>query len=205
MNVEKIPFFAIAGLMLLLSMFLYTTANANFTNVILPTYLTQALVYIALGYAVMRGHGKAGFTIFLMSLLWLFNQILWWGNSTFVMPTNPYLPMVTWGTFLGQGLLAVMFFRGKNLKYVPNASSPGWPYASYWVLMLYGFAKLVLVWSNPLFQMSMWSVSILLISFGYVVHGAGKKQFALAFIVIGVLLAAASALTINTSGLSLMP
>lgn len=205
MKTENIPFFAIAGAMLLISMVMYTTNAINFTSLLLPTYLTQILVYLALGYATLKGHGKAGFTIFLMTLVWMFNQILQWSYISNMANLTPTFTTLYWLLLLVQGGLAVMFFRNKPLKFVPDSSGAGWPYASYWVILIFGLAKLALnFWlGQTLVQMTLWGASIFLISLGYVIQGF-KKKYALPILAVGTLLAAYSALTIGASGLSLV-
>jgi hypothetical protein len=83
MKLENIPWLAIPGFALLVSLLMFTTGLSNFFTILLPTYLTEALFLIALGSAVagykklLGGHtsNEVDRLTSLMALMWLLNQV----------------------------------------------------------------------------------------------------------------------------------
>ena len=198
-DLEKIPYFAIVGVVLILSMLLYCTNQPNFSSQILPTYLTQALVYIAFGYAFMKGHQRQGFIVFLMALDWLMMQILIWSNI------GAALTASLWILCLFQLLLAYYFFTGKSLKFAGEGGQV-WAYAGLWLVFAFGIGKLWVLWATAqtLVALPFWGLGIALISFGYILQPV-EEEWSLPLKLIGLLLAVIAAFTVQAPGLTLIP
>lgn len=195
-DLKKIPFFAVAGVLVIINMLL-VQQSSDFMNVVVPTYLSQAFLYIAFGYAFMRGHTEQGFAVFLMSLDWLLMNILIWSN----VEATVWL----WLLFLGQLALIYMFFTGKQLKFAGSGGQV-WTYAGLWIVFIFGLGKLIIGLCNglTLVQMPLWGLGILLMSFGYIIQPV-EDDWAAPLQLIGLLLALISALTLTTPGLQLLP
>jgi hypothetical protein len=184
-DLEKVPWFAVAGIMVILNMLL-VSSNADFMNTVLPAYLTQAFLYIAMGYAFMRGHTEQGFNVFLMGAVWLLENILIWGNVVSAVSM--------WLLFIVQLYLLFIFFTGQKLKFA-GGGSESWTYASLWISLSAG---------ATLTQLPLWGLGILLMSFGYIIEPV-EKSWSTPLQAIGCLLAIVSALTLTTPGLQLLP
>jgi hypothetical protein len=200
MKINNIPYYAIAGILLLVSMFLYTLSNSGFWTFILPTYATEALLFLALGFAFWTSFKKSGFTVFLMSLVWLLNQIFnWTGLSSIGMA----LTFAAWLLLLVQAGLTGFFFMDKPIKFF-DFQSNAWPYASGFILLVYGFAKMYLdfVFATPIMWL-IWGMAITLITFGYIIRTKSADGSA-ALQILGLLLAVVSAFAIQGSGLTLL-
>ena len=195
-DLEKVPWFAVVGVMVILNMLL-VSSSADFMNVVLPAYLTQAFLYIALGYAFMRGHTEQGFAVFLMSGVWLLENILIWSNSAGAVSL--------WLLFMVQLLLIYFFFTGQKIKFAESGST-SWTYAALWIVFLFGLGKLWIGLSAgmTMAQLSLWGLGILLMSFGYIIEPV-EKSWSTPLQAIGCLLAIISALTLTTPGLQLLP
>lgn len=199
LKLQDIPYYAIAGLMLLLSMLIYTTRQPDFASYILPTYLTEALLFFVLGFAFWKSFKKNGFTVFIMALMWLFNQMLWWGGAS-----STSLTVGLWLLLLVQAVLAGLFFTDHPIKYLDFASD-AWPYASGFVLLLFSVAKMYLNISlNAPIMFFLWGLAIGLISFGYIIRPKAK-EYSAAIQVLGLLFAVVSAFAIGGSGLTVAP
>jgi hypothetical protein len=195
-DLEKVPWFAIAGVMVILNMLL-VSSSADFMNVVLPAYLTQAFLYIAMGYAFMRGHTEQGFNVFLMGAVWLLENILIWGNVVSAVSM--------WLLFIVQLYLIYTFFMGQKLKFA-GGGGESWTYASLWIVFLFGLGKLwiSLTAGATLTQLPLWGLGILLMSFGYIIEPV-EKSWSTPLQAIGCILAIVSALTLTTPGLQLLP
>jgi hypothetical protein len=195
-DLEKVPWFAVAGVMVILNMLL-VSSSADFMNVVLPAYLTQAFLYIAMGYAFMRGHTEQGFNVFLMADVWLLENILIWGNVVSAVSM--------WLLFIVQLYLIYTFFTGHKLKFA-GGGGESWTYASLWIVFLFGLGKLWISLNAGaiLTQLPLWGLGILLMSFGYIIEPV-EKSWSTPLQAIGCLLAIVSALTLTTPGLQLLP
>lgn len=195
-DLEKIPWFAVAGALVIINL-LMVSQSADFMNHVVPSYLTQAFLYIALGYGFLRGHVEQGFTVFLMAGVWLLTNILLWSNVANV--------VLLWLLFIVQLALIYMFFTGQNIKFAGSGGIT-WTYAALWVVFLFGLGKFIIGLSSgmTLAQMPMWGLGILLMSFGYIIEPV-EKSWATPLQVIGCLLALISALTLTAPGLQLLP
>ena len=195
-DLEKIPWFAIAGAMVIINM-LMISQSANFISTVVPAYLTQAFLYIALGYGFLRGHTEQGFAVFLMSGVWLLMNILVWSNVASAFSF--------WLLFMVQLLLIYMFFTGQKIKFA-GGGGISWTYAALWLVFLFGLGKLWIGLSAgmTLAQIPLWGLGILLMSFGYIVDPV-EKTWSTPLQAIGCLLALISALTLTTPGLQLLP
>jgi hypothetical protein len=195
-DLEKVPWFAVAGVMVILNMLL-VSSSADFMNTVLPAYLTQAFLYIAMGYAFMRGHTEQGFNVFLMGAVWLLENILIWGNVVSAVSM--------WLLFIVQLYLIYTFFTGQKLKFA-GGGSESWTYASLWIVFLFGLGKLwiSLTAGATLTQLPLWGLGILLMSFGYIIEPV-EKSWSTPLQAIGCILAIVSALTLTTPGLQLLP
>lgn len=195
-DLEKIPWFAIAGALVILNL-LMVSQTANFISVVVPSYLTQAFLYIALGYGFLRGHTEQGFAVFLMSGIWLLTNILLWSNVA----NAAWL----WLLFIVQLGLIYMFFTGQNIKFAGSGGIT-WTYAGLWIVFLFGLGKFIIGLNSglTLAQMPLWGLGILLMSFGYIIEPV-EKSWATPLQAIGCLLALISALTLTTPGLQLLP
>jgi hypothetical protein len=195
-DLEKVPWFAVAGVMVILNMLL-VSSSADFMNVVLPAYLTQAFLYIAMGYAFMRGHIEQGFNVFLMGAVWLLENILIWGNVVSAVSM--------WLLFIVQLYLIYTFFTGHKLKFA-GGGGESWTYASLWIVFLFGLGKLWISLNAGaiLTQLPLWGLGILLMSFGYIIEPV-EKSWSTPLQAIGCLLAIVSALTLTTPGLQLLP
>lgn len=197
---ENYPWFAIIGALALLSLFMFCTAHYNFGSLLIPIYFTEGLLFITLGYLFYKGHTKQSWIVFLMALLWFLSQAITWGawNQT-------YLSMILWLLFLAQAGLTYIFFTGKELKILNPTSPthPTWGYAALFIIMFYAVGKLALniLYATSIMQMFTWSLAVLLTSLGYLFP---KHEYSGYMKIFGVLIAAFSALTIGTSGLTLL-
>ncbi|MEM3361409.1 MAG: hypothetical protein QXV85_09440 [Candidatus Bathyarchaeia archaeon] len=193
---EKIPWFAIAGALVILNL-LMVSQTADFMSLVVPSYLTQAFLYIALGYGFLRGHTEQGFAVFLMSGIWLLTNILLWSNVV----NAAWL----WLLFIAQLGLIYMFFTGQNIKFAGSGGIT-WTYAALWIVFLFGLGKFIIGLNAGLTfaQMPLWGLGILLMSLGYIIEPV-EKSWATPLQAIGCLLALISALTLTTPGLQLLP
>lgn len=195
-SLEKIPWFAVAGFLVILNMLL-VSQSGDFMNVVVPSYLTQAFLYIALGYGFLRGHTEQGFAVFLMAGVWLLMNILLWSNVASAVSL--------WLLFIVQLALIYMFFTGQTIKFAGSGGTI-WTYAALWIVFLFGLGKLWIGLSSglTLAQMPLWGLGILLMSFGYIVEPV-QKEWSTPLQAIGCLLALISALTLTSPGLQLLP
>ncbi|MEM2534135.1 MAG: hypothetical protein QXK12_08960, partial [Candidatus Nezhaarchaeales archaeon] len=79
-SIENWPWFAILGVLVILNMLL-TQQGPDFMATVVPAYLSQAFLFIALGYGFHREHTTQGFAVFLMGLIWLLQNVLLWSNA----------------------------------------------------------------------------------------------------------------------------
>jgi len=195
-DLEKVPWFAVTGVMVFLNM-LMVSQSSNFMDVVVPAYGSQAFLYIAMGYAFMRGHTEQGFNVFLMADVWLLENILIWGNVASAMSM--------WLLFIVQLYLIYTFVTGQKLKFA-GGGSESWTYASLWIVFLFGLGKLWISLSAgaTLTQLPLWGLGILLMSFGYIIEPV-EKSWSTPLQAIGCILAIVSALTLTTPGLQLLP
>jgi hypothetical protein len=198
-SLEQIPWFSVAGAVLLVSLFLFTSTLSNFMTELVPIYLTEALLFIVFGYALMRGHTEDSFTVFLMACVWLLDQILCWSNI------GAGLSASLWFLAAIQIVLAYLFLTKYKLKFA-NVGGEAWTYAALWVIFLFGVAKLWLnlSYGTAIAQMPIWGISIAILSFGYIIKPLSKDA-GVTMQAIGALLAVFSALTIGGAGLLLVP
>jgi len=194
-SLEKVPWFAVLGVLVILNM-LIAQQTPDFMEVVVPAYLTQAFLYIALGYAFMRGHTEQGFAVFLMAGVWLLTNVLVWSAQA-----SSWL----WLFFLIQLALIYMFFTGKKIRFAGSGGIT-WTYAAIWLVFLFGLAKFILGLSSglTLAQIPLWGLAVLLVSFGYIVEPV-EKEWSTPLQVVGCLLALISAFTLTAPGLQLLP
>jgi hypothetical protein len=195
-DLEKVPWFAVTGVMVFLNM-LMVSQSSNFMDVVVPAYGSQAFVYIAMGYAFMRGHTEQGFNVFLMGAVWLLENILIWGNVASAVSM--------WLLFIVQLYLLYTFVTGQKLKFA-GGGSESWTFASLWIVFLFGLGKLWISLSAgaTLAQLPLWGLGVLLMSFGYIIQPV-EKSWSTPLQAIGCLLTIVSALTLTTPGLQLLP
>ena len=202
-DLEEIPWFAVAGIFVVLSMLLYTTELSGFAEVLFPTYMTQALLYFAIAYAFKTGASRRSFIVFLMACVWFMNQVLHWGGAW---GNDPGMMAAScWLLFIAQAALAYMFFTKSSIKYVGN---PGiaWAYAAVWIVLLFAAGKL---WLNLSYMGATpgmwtgWGAAIFLLSLGYAVKPLDRTA-AVALKVLGALIAVVVALSIGGSGLAVL-
>jgi hypothetical protein len=194
-SLEKVPWFAVAGILVVVNL-LMVRQSGDFMNVVVPSYLTQALLYIALGYGFLREHASQGFTVFLMAGDWLLTTILVWNGVANA--------AVLWLLFMVQLALAFMFFTNYKLKFAGDGGAT-WTHAAVWLVFLFGLGKLFVgLAGTTLAQMPLWGLGILLMSFGYIIKPV-EKDWATPIQAIGCLIAAVSALTLTAPGLQLLP
>jgi hypothetical protein len=195
-TLKKIPWFAVVGVLVILNMLL-VQQSPNFMAVVVPAYLSQAFLYIALGYAFMRGHTEQGFAVFLMAGVWLLVNVLVWSNAE----VSAWL----WIFCLVQLALIYMFFTGKKIRFA-GSGGVTWTYAALWLVFIFGLSKFIigLCSGMTLTQIPLWGLGVLLVSFGYIVEPV-EKDWGLPFQLIGTLLALISAFTLTAPGLQLLP
>jgi hypothetical protein len=195
-TLKKIPWFAVVGVLVILNMLL-VQQSPNFMAVVVPAYLSQAFLYIALGYAFMRGHTEQGFAVFLMAGVWLLVNVLVWSNAE----VSAWL----WIFCLVQLALIYMFFTGKKIRFAGSGGIT-WTYAALWLVFIFGLSKFIigLCSGMTLTQIPLWGLGVLLVSFGYIVEPV-EKEWSLPFQLIGTLLALISAFTLTAPGLQLLP
>jgi hypothetical protein len=195
-TLKKIPWFAVVGVLVILNMLL-VQQSPNFMAVVVPAYLSQAFLYIALGYAFMRGHTEQGFAVFLMAGVWLLVNVLVWSNAE----VSAWL----WIFCLVQLALIYMFFTGKKIRFAGSGGIT-WTYAALWLVFIFGLSKFIigLCSGMTLTQIPLWGLGVLLVSFGYIVEPV-EKEWGLPFQLIGTLLALISAFTLTAPGLQLLP
>jgi hypothetical protein len=195
-TLKKIPWFAVVGVLVILNMLLVQQSQ-NFMAVVVPAYLSQAFLYIALGYAFMRGHTEQGFAVFLMAGVWLLVNVLVWSNAE----VSAWL----WIFCLIQLALIYMFFTGKKIRFA-GSGGVTWTYAALWLVFIFGLSKFIIGLSSgmTLAQIPLWGLGVLLVSFGYIVEPV-EKEWGLPFQLIGTLLALISAFTLTAPGLQLLP
>jgi hypothetical protein len=202
-SIEKIPYYAIAGAMVLVSFFLYIAAagNPNSWTWLFPTYLTEALLFITLGFAGWKGYKKSAFTVFVMALVFIGNQIMNWSGLAMVGMT---LTFGTWLLAIVQIGLVILFFTDTPIKYL-DFQSEAWPYASNFLVLFFAIMKMYLDASlNTPIMWFLWGGGIGLVSFGYLLRPKFAEGSA-AFQILGLLLVVVSALGIQGSGLTLVP
>ena len=202
-ELESIPWFAVTGGFALLSLLLYTTNLLNFWQLLVPTYLTQAILYIALGVGLRDRSGKTevGFVAFLMAGVWFLDQMLHWsGLGGF--ESSLKIPLV-WLLFLAQVFLGYLFFTDQKVRYVGKGGET-WVYAGVAVVFFFAAAKIVLglAYSLP-FALPLWGVGVLILSLGYLLKPV-VPEWSLPLQLVGTSLAAVSALTIAGPGLSML-
>jgi hypothetical protein len=195
-TLKKIPWFAVVGVLVILNMLL-VQQSPNFMAVVVPAYLSQAFLYIALGYAFMRGHTEQGFAVFLMAGVWLLVNVLVWSNAE----VSAWL----WIFCLIQLALIFMFFTGKKIRFA-GSGGVTWTYAALWMVFIFGLSKFIIGLSSgmTLAQIPLWGLGVLLVSFGYIVEPV-EKDWGWPFQLIGTLLALISAFTLTAPGLQLLP
>jgi hypothetical protein len=195
-TLKKIPWFAVVGVAVFVNM-LIAQQSQNFMAVVVPVNLSQAFLYIALGYAFMRGHTEQGFAVFLMSGVWLLENVLVWSNAE----VSAWL----WIFCLIQLALIYMFFTGKKIRFA-GSGGVTWTYAALWLVFIFGLSKFIigLCSGMTLTQIPLWGLGVLLVSFGYIVEPV-EKDWGLPFQLIGTLLALISAFTLTAPGLQLLP
>lgn len=197
-ELEDMPWFTVIGALTLLSLFLKCTGLPEFTSVLLPIYVTEALLYIAVGLAFYKGYGGMNWTVFMMACIWFTNQALTWTGVA-------GLGSLLWLLFLAQIGLAYTFFTRRRVTLMNpfDPSSKAWAYAGLLVIMFFALAKFMLnlMYGTPLLQMFAWSLAILLTSAGYIFH---KNEYSTYMKIFGTLIAAYSALTIPGAGLTLL-
>ncbi|MEM2512734.1 MAG: hypothetical protein QXU81_00215 [Candidatus Bathyarchaeia archaeon] len=197
MKLERIPWFSIAGVLVLLSMLLYTPADPYFVELHLPTYLTQAITYICLGYVFLKDDVEhKGFIALCMSSVLLLNQIVHLANleATFKIAS-------VWLMFLAQALLLYLFYADEKIKYIGSGGT--WAYAAVWLIFVFAVAKLWVSASAPAFQIPTWGFAIAVLSAGYLVKPISDDA-GLTLQVIGTVLSALAALTVGGPGLMLV-
>jgi len=195
-DLEKVPWFAVTGVMVVLNMLL-VSQSTNFMEVVVPAYLSEAFLFVSMGYAFMRGHTEQGFNVFLMAAVWLLENILIWGNVASAISL--------WLLFIVQLYLVYTFFTGQKLKFA-GGGSESWTYASIWLVFLFGLGKLWISLSAgaTLAQIPLWGLGVLLMSFGYIIQPV-EKSWSTPIQAVGCLLTIVSALTLTTPGLQLLP
>jgi len=195
-SLEKVPWFAVIGALVIINLLIVQQAP-NFMSVVVPAYLTQAFLYISLGYAFMRGHVEQGFAVFLMAGVWLLVNVLVWSNAE----VSAWL----WIFFLIQLALIYMFFTGKKIRFAGSGGIT-WTYAALWLVFLFGLSKFIIGLSSgmTLAQMPLWGLGVLLVSFGYIIKPV-EEDWATPLQLIGCLLALISAFTLTAPGLQLLP
>ncbi len=196
-GLDDIPWFAIVGAAILASFFMYKITVTDFSSYILPIYLTEALMFIGFGYAILRKHENAGgFTIFLMAMMWLMNQILTWSGAG--------SSINLWILCGLEILFSASFFLNKPLLKYFSTKGKEWTYAGYWLIFIFAVAK---VWINYTLALpfGFWGIAVLLVSFGYILQPV-KKEYGGIMALIGTLLALFVALALGSQyGLTLVP
>lgn len=187
--------FAIPGVMLIINILL-NAANLDVALVV-PVYLKQAIVYFALAYAFLRGYEGQGFTVFLMSAVWLLANILIWSGVT-----NSIL---MWLLLLAQLFLLYRFFTHEEIRFAGSGGS-AWTYAAVWIVFIFGAARLLMVFSGgiTIAQVPLWGLGVLLISLGYIIRPI-EEGWSAPLQVVGALLTVISGLTASGLALQLMP
>ena len=194
------PFYAATGALIVLSMLMYCTNAAGFAEVLFPTYMTEAILFFALNQAIQqkRISAKQGFVVFLMSFIWLLNQILHWSGlwgKAFDM-----LAASTWILFFAQLTLAYGFFTGTDLIGMIGFRAGGdgatWKRTALFLLLFYAVAK---IWLNlavtAQFMWMLWGLAVALLALGALM----KNDMVMAA---GTALAAFVALGVGGSGLA---
>ncbi|HDO41698.1 MAG TPA: hypothetical protein ENH03_02220 [Candidatus Bathyarchaeota archaeon] len=201
-ELNSIPWFAVIGGLVILSMLLYTVEAPDFMQILLPTYVSEALLFIALGYVAMKKKTGAGFAVFLMACAWLLNQMLHWAG---LWPKAPdFLTASLWSLFIAQLILAYVVFTDARINFGSVASSSAWVYVATWIVFLFAAGKLWICLGLNNFMWHMWGVGIAVLSLGYIVEPADKTISAFLKIA-GTILATYMALAIGGSGLTLIP
>jgi hypothetical protein len=197
-DLESIPWFAIAGGIVIVSLLLYTTANVDFWYVLLPTYLSQAVLYFALAKGLQEKKTEVGVVGFFMSGVWFLNQILLWSG---IEATRMVAAPVLWILFLVQLFLGYLFFTEQKVKYISQGGEP-FIYASVGIVFLFALAKLILgfTYNLPL-SLPLWGIGILLLSLGALLKPV-EDDWSVGIQLLGTALACFSALTIGGPGLS---
>lgn len=204
---ENYPWFSAIGALTILSLIMYCTKIANFWSNLFPIYFTEALLYITLGFLFYKGHAKQSWLVCLMALVWFLNQAVVWGAG--IVNVDAFL----WLLFIGQILLTWMFFSGQKVR-IFNPTDPTskiWGYAAILVIVFYAIGKFIMdmaYWQLQGFsmtialpKMALWGAGIILTCIGYLMP---KHEYSGYLKVGGVALSAIAALTIGTSGLTLL-
>jgi len=203
-ELENIPWFAVAGGLVLLSLLLYTTTDPDFWTSLFPTYMTEAIVFIALGLGLNKKETEAdtvGFEAFMMSGVWLLDQLLHWSGLGGSM--TPLKAPLLWMLFLAQAFFGYLFFSGQKVKYVAQGGKT-WIYAAVGVIFIFALGKAILglAYTLPI-MLPLWGIGILILSLGCLLKPA-VPEWSIPIQLLGVALAGISALTIAGPGLAVL-
>lgn len=196
-DLTRLPCYACLGVLVLMSLFMFCTGYDNFTTELVPIYLTEAILFIAVDVVLTKKQSQ-GWVVFLMALVWLLNQAIVWGS-----PDN--LSVILWILFLGQAGLAYALTTKRSVELLspPNPSASNWGYGASAVIFIYALGKLILTvmygWA-PMHWTS-WAVAVLVTSIGYLYP---KSEYSGYLKIIGVLIGVITALTISGPGLTIL-
>ena len=177
---------------------------------ILPIYLTEAILYITLGVAFLAKK-RQGIAVFLMSTVWLINQVAIWGAT---------YPLLWWQTFdftmlnivlaSVQVLLIAVYVYPKR-----SGNSSTFTYGALATVGIFGVAKMIqTVLAAPAWQGNQywgywsfaWGLAITLTAAGYALKLTAKGDSASATMlqVVGTAIAVIVTLGIMDIGLSVI-
>ena len=203
-ELENIPWFAVAGALVVISLLLYTTTDPGFLTLLLPTYMTEAIVFVALGVGLNKKDTDAetiGFEAFLMSGVWLLDQLLHWSGLGGSMA--PLKAPLLWMLFVVQAVFGYLFFSGQKVKYLAQGGKT-WIYAAVGVIFIFALGKalLGLAYALPV-MMPLWGIGILVLSLGCLLKPA-VPEWSIPVQLLGVGIACVSALAIAGPGLAVL-
>jgi len=198
-ELEGIPWFTVVGALSLTGLLLHAANTPEFLSTLLPSYLTEFLLFVALGLELSgltgRRFNEPGRHTLIagMTAAWFLNQAVHW-----FWPSG-FKVILMWGLAGAQAFLAYRFFTGEGLDLgfsFPLDLSLG-------LLTFFALGKVVLNAAlNPLF---LWGVAVLLVCLGHLLPRHGYRERSIQFLpAAGTLLAAWAAFTIQGPGLSLL-
>ena len=192
---KELPYFSIIGVLALIALFFPNLqGSVDFNGKILPTVLTEALLFITLGIGFLRKRLANAFPLFLMACVWFLNQVLVWNIAT-----AAYLSAALWLLLVAQAALTYMYATNFKISFA-GGGGDSWAYAGVWLLALFAIAKILLA---P--QYMAWGFAVGLVSVGTIFRQSlTLKQYGLWMQVIGVLVAVFAVLVQQSAALSLI-
>jgi hypothetical protein len=204
-TLEDVPWFICIGLILTvnlaLNLLLDLAGSQAMLWTLLPSVLTQAILYLAVGYVLRTGKYKESFKVFLMSVVFAISNLIVWRNVT----EAAMVPSM-WILFLVQLALAGIIFTNYKISYFSGSGT--WVYATVFVILTasIGGAWVNITGPQVYLQQALWAIAVTATGFGFIVKPADKdKQISTGLYVIGLAVALIAAFALAGPALRLLP